>query len=75
MYIRGDKLIFDTTPLSVLLVLRRKPLTPLDSYSPQGPGRRQYRQKMPQLCSVSIPEHNRKSWKRWLCEYRTRSVF
>ena len=50
-YIRGDKVISNTTPPPVLLVLRRKPPTPLDSYSPQGAGRRQYRQKMPRWCS------------------------
>lgn len=52
-YIRGDKVISYMTPPPVLLVLRRKPPTPLDSYSPQGEGRRQYRQKMPQWCSVA----------------------
>ena len=51
-YIRGDKVISNTTPPPVLLVLRRKPPTPLDSYSPQGAGRRQYRQKMPRWCSA-----------------------
>ena len=53
-YIRGDKVISYTTPPPVLLVLRRKPLTPLDSYSHQGSGRRQYRQKMPRWCSEML---------------------